>query len=102
MDKYIIVCGNTSSCYFNKKMQDIMIEMINDKNLDEWNQWSNEHGMWRTIVDDKIEFNMIITDQQKQIDHINSRIDVLIRRIAKFLTLIIFWCVINTFLICTK
>lgn len=96
MDKYIIVCGNTSSCYFNKKMQDIMIDMINDKNLDEWNQWSNKHGMWRTIVDDKIEFNMIISDQQKQINRIDSRFDDFNRGSAKLLSLLLLWCFVNT------
>ena len=54
--------------------------------------------MWRTIVDDKIEFNMIITDQQKQINHINSRIDVLIRGLSKLLILSLIWCFMNTLL----
>ena len=102
MDKYITVCGNTRSCHFNKKMEDIMRDMIKHKSLVEWNEWSSSNGMWRTIVDDKPDFKSLVSNIEDNVKQIESRMNMLISGLSKLLTLTMFWCIINTFLICSN
>lgn len=76
-----------------------MSDMITNESLDEWNKWSSKHGMWRTIIDDNINFKSLVSDIDNNVKQIESRIYVLIRGLSKLLTLTIVWCIINTFLI---
>lgn len=111
MDKYITVCGNTESCHYNRKLGDIMNEMLEDGDLDNWNNWSYNLAKWKTIInpDYMLDLEKKVIDLEKKmtdikyleskgmkIMNIESKDKCVINGLSKLLLITFIWTLINS------
>lgn len=111
MDKYITVCGNTESGHYNRKREDIMNEMLEDGDLDNWNNWSRRHALWKTIInpDYMLDLEKKVFDLEKKmtdikyfeskgmkIMNIESKDKCVINGLSKLLLITFLWTLINS------